>query len=284
MNSTPLDAGAPRLTPYIFDRGGRSLYAAYHPAQVVREEPSAVVFCNPFGQEAVRSHRMYRVLADRAARAGVAALRFDYSSTGDSEGECREARVADWIADLLAAEREVIARSRATTVTWVGVRLGATLAVLAAEAPSSVPRRLVLWDPVVAGTPYLEELAQAHIGFLAITFRWSRSRIARSRGIDDFRSMQELIGFDISPELRAEISAIDLSKDQNLTVSAAALLGEHGAGRYTGIISMLARQGVGCHWTALETDIPWDTEEALNASTIPAKTLDALLAAIEGRS
>ena len=283
MNSAPSAVEALRLAPYFFARGGHRLYAAYHPAQVVRDPPSAVVFCNPFGQEAVRSHRMYRVLADRAARAGVAALRFDYSSTGDSEGQCRAATMADWIADLHAAEREALARSRATTVTWVGVRLGATLAVLAAAAPSSVPRRLVLWDPVVAGTPYLEGLAQAHIGFLASTFRWSPSRIARSRAIDDFHSMQELIGFDISPELRAEISAIDLSKDQKLAASSAALLGEHGAERYAGMTSMLARQGVSCHWTALESDIPWDTEEALNASTIPAKTLDALMSAIAGR-
>ena len=272
------------MTPYFFERGSRRLFGAFHPAVGKGSPGAGVIFCNPFGQEAVRSHRMYRVLAERAARVGVAALRFDYSSTGDSSGSCAEASLANWIEDVRHAERDLLTRSGVTQITWLGVRLGATIATLAASAPSEVDRRLVLWDPVINGAQYLEDLARAHIGFLSMIFRWSPRRIARSRGIANLKAMQELVGFEVTAALRSEIAEIDLGGAIGIFARSVTLLGEHGPDRYTRLSSALSRCGVATQWIPLESDIPWDTEEALNASTIPARTLDELMSAIENRS
>lgn len=280
------ERAAEAMTPYFFESGTSRLMGLYHPpvpraAGAGRTPESAVIFCNPFGQEAVRSHRLYRVLADRVARSGNAALRFDYSCTGDSAGECSAARLATWVDDVQAADREVVQRSGATRVTWVGLRLGANLALLAAERGAKRALDLVLWDPVVSGRQYLDELAQAHIGFLAHVFRQRPGRVARSRGFGALSTMQELVGFELSDALRAEIESIDLAAARPLAARSVTILGDRPAASYGALRDAMAALGVSFRHIPVEPDAPWDSEEALNASTIPARTLDALLAAVE---
>jgi hypothetical protein len=269
------------MKPFFFASGGRQLLGLHHPPAVQGKAPAeAVVFCNPFGQEAIRSHRMYRVLADRIARGGRSALRFDYSSTGDSEGVCGEASLAAWTQDVCAADREARRLSGASVVTWVGLRLGATLAVMASRhAPS--PSRLVLWDPVLSGSDYLTELARSHVGFIAGVFRWSTERAARSRGINALDELEELVGFEISGSLRREISAIrhdDLGVPETTRV---VVLGNETGRTYAPWLAGLRSRGLAADYVPVDDDTPWNSEEALNASTIPARTLDALLAAVE---
>jgi exosortase A-associated hydrolase 2 len=272
------------MTPYYFQSGARRLLGLYHPPETQLARREAVVFCNPFGQEAIRSHRMYRVLADRVARAGFAALRFDYSCTGDSEGDCTAGRLADWVNDVRAADREVRRRNGATRVTWVGLRLGASVALLAADRDASEERRLVLWDPVMSGSAYLEEMARAHVGFLSSVFRWTPNRVARSRGIGALSSMQELVGFEISANLRNEIESLDLGAEREILARQVILLGDQAPETYAPLLTLLAAKAIDSAYVPIEADTPWDSEEALNASTIPARTLDALLAAVENRS
>ncbi len=72
-------------TAIHFGTSGRELFGIYHAAEVVSPSRPAVLLCNPFGQEAVRAHRIYRILAERLARAGHNVMRFDYYATGDSD-------------------------------------------------------------------------------------------------------------------------------------------------------------------------------------------------------
>src|SRR3954464_11609473 len=65
------------------------LLGTLHRPQRLRPRSTAVLLCNPFGEEASRAHRMFRVLATQLERAGYPALRFDYSGTGDSLGDSR---------------------------------------------------------------------------------------------------------------------------------------------------------------------------------------------------
>ena len=85
-------------------------------------------------------------------------MRFDYSNTGDSGGDQGEARVERWVGDVRAAIEEARRRSGAAEVRVAGLRLGASLAMLAVEACSDV-QRLVLWDPVVTGSSLLDGAA-----------------------------------------------------------------------------------------------------------------------------
>jgi pimeloyl-ACP methyl ester carboxylesterase len=136
-------------TPLFF---GPGLFGWYH-APVEEQRDLAVVICQPFGHEYINAHRSMRHLADRLARAGIPALRFDYHGTGDSAGSDEEpGRVAAWresVAEAMKSAREL---SGCRRIGLVGFRFGATLA---AQFDSDA---LVLWAPVMRGKTYAREL------------------------------------------------------------------------------------------------------------------------------
>lgn len=115
----------------------------------------AVVMCLPLGDESFPAYRAYRLLAEILESLGLAALRFDYSGTGDSAGRLEDVEDVDtWISD--AGEAVGLVRAAgARTVVLVGLRAGALLARHAA-ARYGVDR-LVLWDPCETGSGFLRE-------------------------------------------------------------------------------------------------------------------------------
>ena len=74
---------------------GLHLLGAFHLPQRLQPRRTAVLLCNPFGEEASRAHRTYRVLATQLERAGFPVLRFDYSGTGDSLGRADDVTLDD---------------------------------------------------------------------------------------------------------------------------------------------------------------------------------------------
>ena len=62
------------MIPFRFGLPTRQLYGVFHPAAQPRTPAIGVTLCNPFGQEAVRTHRLYRIMAERLARAGLRRL------------------------------------------------------------------------------------------------------------------------------------------------------------------------------------------------------------------
>ena len=162
------------------------------------------VICGPVGYEYTRAYRSLRHLAERFARSGIPALRFDYHGIGDSPGDDLDpGRLAAWESNVRDAlrhfnrgqtpfsHREKGAPAR---VILVGVRLGATLA---ARVASEIPvERLVLWNPVVTGRPYLRELQ-------AIAASAAKVQC-------DVEGAFEAAGFVMSAETQQSIRAIDL--------------------------------------------------------------------------
>ena len=84
-------------------------------------------------------------------------LRFDYSCTGDSAGPGTEASVDEWLEDVDWAIDELLDTSGLESVDLVGLRWGASLGALAARERDEV-RHLILWDPVVSGEAYFDEV------------------------------------------------------------------------------------------------------------------------------
>ena len=147
-----------RRQPLYLGTGSDAFFAWYHEAAGGEARDCVAVICPPIGHEYTRSHRSLRHLADRLARAGIPALRFDYHGIGDSPGgDLDPSRLETWQSNVQAAvqrARELSGRSR---VCLVGVRLGGSLAALAAAARHDVDL-LVLWNACVTGRPYLREL------------------------------------------------------------------------------------------------------------------------------
>ena len=252
----------------------RQLLGALHQPQRLRPRSTAVLLCNPFGEEASRSHRIYRVLATQLERAGFTALRFDYSGTGDSHGESSAASVDDWVRDVGVAAERVRAASGATRIAIVGLRFGATLAALASQRGLAV-RHLLLWDPVVEGAAYLQELIGQHRSYMRseIGDGWQdRLQISRD-GVPD-----EALGAPIGGALGGQIAAIDLA-------SATTLAAEHITvitTRTTPDVERLRpRLPSATRWIEMKESAAWNTDAALNAMTVPMDIVQALIARIE---
>jgi pimeloyl-ACP methyl ester carboxylesterase len=156
-----------------------------------------------------------RQLGVRLAKLGHAVLRFDYSGAGDSAGESVHGDVDLWLGDIAAAIDEVRRRRRASHVTLLGLRFGATLAALAAARRDDVDR-LVLWEPVQDGADYL------HAGF-AEQRAWTE-RFAAWRRLSPAElpaAPEEILGFPVPAAMRRSIAAVDL---RDLTRTARSVL------------------------------------------------------------
>jgi pimeloyl-ACP methyl ester carboxylesterase len=234
-----------------------------------------VLLCNPFGEEASRAHRIYRVLATQLERSGYSVLRFDYRGTGDSMGDAADASVAEWLADVELAAEE-LRGGGAKKLVAVGLRLGGTLAALATSRGNLRLRHLVLWDPVVDGAAYLRELAAAHRTYMRSEMgeAWPDRLPVDAAGVP-----AEALGTPISPALAAELGAIDLLGEELRTehVTVVSTGGSPAADR---LRARLAGSGT-ARWIDVAGSAAWNSDAALNASVVPMDVVQAVIARVE---
>jgi pimeloyl-ACP methyl ester carboxylesterase len=166
------------------------------------DEPGAlgIVIVPPFGHDDICAHRTLRHLAETGARSGFITLRFDLDGCGDSAGDDSDpARVESWIASVQdACER--VRGAGASRLLLVGLRLGATLAALAARNRDDVVA-LVAFGAVIRGKTWLRELR----AFQAAMNLQPSPEHAEPDG-------QEAGGFLLSTETCEALEAIDLAR------------------------------------------------------------------------
>ena len=113
--------------------------------------------------EALSARRAYRCIAEGLSQRGLLTLQFDYCGTGDSSGDpSDEVSIKGWLSDIGSAI-DFMRKAGVSRVGLIGLRLGATLAALAAADNDA--ETLVLWDPCETGRGFLRE--QQMLGFAA---------------------------------------------------------------------------------------------------------------------
>ena len=193
----------PGAQPLYFGSEQRSLFGWLHAPSESRAAPdSGIVLCNPFGYEALCVHRTFRRFAEQAAEAGLAALRFDYDGTGDSAGDDYEAgRLEAWIASVNQAVEALKARTKVRRVFLAGMRLGATLAAIAAVERNDIAG-LIAIAPVVKGRGFVRELRALALARPQPTPpEWARVNT----------DLQESAGFGLTTQTQKSLQEIDLA-------------------------------------------------------------------------
>jgi uncharacterized protein len=189
------------IEPFYLGPADRQIFACFHPpAEPARD--CGVLICYPIWQEYVRAHRACRRLSQQLAEAGFPNMRFDYFGTGDSAGEDIDADVDQWKTNIGQAIDELRDRSGVSTICLIGLRLGASLAA-AVTAERRGIASLVLWEPVIDGKRYIEELTLQHQDEI-------RRFLVQPKGPGATERPTELLGFAISPRQLDAIEAIDL--------------------------------------------------------------------------
>jgi len=261
------------MRPFFFGRSERLLFGTYHAPAVRSPRPSAVLLCNPFGQEAIRAHRIYATLATRLSKAGQHVLRFDYYGTGDSAGDVAEGSQPGWIEDVLEAHEELQASSGVSRVIWVGLRYGATLAVLAGRSLRRSIEGVILWDPVVDGAAYVKDLGESHTAFMRQDMRnWRPSGPAGS----------ESLGFPLGSTLRHEMGTLDLATGTPPKARRVTVLATNQTTYSQGFRDAVSGWADPIQWSDVATSSPWNSDGAMNSMLVPVDVLDAIVAESRG--
>ena len=231
-----------------FGSSARPLLGVYSPPDAALEREAAVLLCHPAPQEYMRSYWALRQLAGKLAAAGLHVLRFDYSGTGDSAGDGADASLDAWRADVLGALEELTDISGVKRPSLVGFRLGATLA---AQAGAHV-RTLVLWEPVVTGCAYLDELRTAHVRYFAHCLH--PPRVPRSGPLG------ELLGHPLPPRLQTELEALELGAPFASAFDRLMLVARDVRDGYRALVNRAAAQGVAASLEHVPEPEPLDAD------------------------
>jgi hypothetical protein len=239
----------------------------------------AWLLCSPFGQEAVRSKQLYRVLSERLVREGCAVLRFDLHGTGDSPGELVDQSLAGWITDLLAADAWLRGRLQNTylPVHWFGLRLGASVAAFAADRAAPRPQELLLWDPIMDGARYGQYLLKRHREEICKGFEMNWVRLRRETGEPEPALPGSVLGFDVGPALAADLAQLS-------EPPLPALLGK---GIRIGVALEPDRlvhdklpHNASLERIAIESHIDWNSSDGLGTAIAPQDIQRAVLASV----
>src|SRR5690606_16199696 len=88
-----------------------------------------------------------------------------------------------------------------------GLRLGGAVASLAAR--NERVSRVVLWDPVIDGRAYLQELSDSHV-------RYMESELGRPQSLPPVGTIpREALGHPISDRLASDLLELDLARDEH---------------------------------------------------------------------
>lgn len=255
-----------------------------------------VVLCNPFGQEAVRSHRMYRVLSERLARAGVACLRFDYFGTGDSDGEDEQVTLKTCVENTLRADQELRRVAGCTHVSWLGLRFGAAVAAFASISAQHKPDRLFLWDPIEDGAAWVEQLKREHeLALLALDFWRPGGRPKTSlpapitprllgqgeRALAQDVAVFESQGFLVNEQLHQEIRAIKREAYEAVRCSRLIVIAAGEAQRKS-LSGLEKARRILSYEMAQVAPSQWNSDEAISAAIVPNDVIALVLAEMAG--
>ncbi|MDB4989794.1 MAG: hypothetical protein JWN04_4972 [Myxococcaceae bacterium] len=151
----------------------------------------------------MESYRAYRHLAQGLAAAGISVLRLDYYGTGNSAGGLREeAMVRRWTDSIREAITELKRRTGLARVALAGLRMGGSLAALAANGRDDVSA-MAFWEPCANGRAYVRQ-----IQMLGMANEHSEN-LPSEMGI-------EAAGFLFTRPTMADLSALQLTKLEKL--------------------------------------------------------------------
>jgi alpha-beta hydrolase superfamily lysophospholipase len=117
-----------------------------------------IVLCSPWGREEVSAHYTLRQWALQLSAQGWPCVRFDYPGEGDSSGDpLIDGGLQAWVEGVRQAMDVLKQRTGVRQVCLLGLRVGATLACLAAQGRDDVIG-LAAIAPVVRGRGFVREL------------------------------------------------------------------------------------------------------------------------------
>lgn len=174
-----------------------------------------VVFCAPFAEEKLWAHRVFVNFAQVMAEKGYTVLRFDQMGHGDSSGDHEDMTLETYMNDVKTAADYLRLNCHTEHVGLLGLRWGATVAALSAVKTRA--EFLILWDPVVKGSDYIQQCLRSNIATQLMIHR----KVVKNRD----KLVEELLsgisvnidGYLISSEFYVQATAVNLLEKSVMT-------------------------------------------------------------------
>jgi uncharacterized protein len=261
------------MMPFFFGDADQPLYGVHHEPLGYSNRDTALLVCHSLGREYMRTHRGMMMFSEQMAQAGYHVLRFDYFATGDSYGLDGEGRLERWIDDIGVAGQEIKDLAGVEKLSLVGLRIGASLAYLAAAR--GYIENLIMWDPVIDGADYikkLESFSRAYYGDL------ERFPVSRRDEVD--AGADDLLGNAWPPAMRSSIAGIDLLAIENLHVDSASLVLSENNPAYAELEAHLSAMPCTAHHYYTDENPRWNELSALGDALTMHQTLAAIKQAL----
>ena len=199
--------------PFFFENGEQRLFGVVHsPDKSIADK--CFLLIHPFGEEKLWSHRVFVNFARGAAKRGYPVLRFDLSGHGDSDDQTENCTLSNWLADIdLARTRMKAMFPDVKTTSFVGLRLGATLAYLSASQ-SRERTNLILWEPILNGARYMQELLRINLSTQMAVFggvKQNRESLVENMKLGELTNVD---GYLICHKFFEDCTRIDLAQPE----------------------------------------------------------------------
>jgi alpha-beta hydrolase superfamily lysophospholipase len=264
LDQMSTDAPRGEIEPFYFGASEKLLFGCYHAPLVQLTRACAVVLSYPMGAEYIRSHRAFRQLAARLSRAGFPVLRFDYYGCGDSYGDFEEGGLRQWAMDLSTAIEALRERHDGVSICTVGLRLGATLSMMIAAERGAMDS-MVLWNPVIDGRAYLQELKT-----------WQQDRLEHfSPAQAHSPESMEILGFPLPDSLRMDLEHLHLLAIQQKPARNVLILENHEGADTESLRAHLEHLGTHVDYQRVHEPRIW--AEDVNKALVPRQTLQQIV-------
>jgi pimeloyl-ACP methyl ester carboxylesterase len=263
------------VDPFYFGDRDRPLFGLYHPPAGPPFRDAAILLCYPIGHEQIVSHRAFTQLSMRLSAAGFPVLRFDFYGCGDSSGACEDGSPGRWLRDIAAAIGSLRLRSSCRTLAIVGCRFGATLAMLAGADREDIAS-MVLWDPIVNGAAYIEELSVRHREML------QRTHVVAGRPPAP-DTAREFLGIALGKTAIDEMAAIDVLTLRRRPAPQVLVIDSDSSNSSARLRQHLITLGSSVEHQLLPVENAWTWIEDVNKVLVPQNVMAAIVSWIAQR-
>jgi exosortase A-associated hydrolase 2 len=134
-------------------------------------EPKAkgVIICQPIADERYRAKRILVNQARLLCHNGCHVLIFDYFGEGDSEGNFEETSATTRVSDICDGIQFLKEASGVTDIGILGLRMGASLALLALQQTDL--SFCVLWEPIIDGYAYMQNWLRVNLSSQLVYYK-----------------------------------------------------------------------------------------------------------------
>jgi exosortase A-associated hydrolase 2 len=184
------------------------MYVVLH--RSTKPSGTTLVFCPPFDQEMVTTYPRFARWSKQLAARGISVLRYHPLGTGESDGTRADITLESLTKDAVTAQHLARQEVRDRYTGYFGLRLGATVSILAAAAqPVDF---LLLWCPVTNLRHYFRELLRSQVTADAVHRSRRRSTQQMVADLEAGKSV-DVWGYELYPSLYRQMAAIQALPD-----------------------------------------------------------------------